>query len=47
MNADRPVISPGLLASLLEAAPAGVRRRIEAEPDLAAAWDWTAGDEGW
>ncbi|GAB3425674.1 hypothetical protein [Flindersiella endophytica] len=47
MNAKPPAISPGLLATLLEAVPARVRRRIEAEPELAAGWKWTAADDGW
>ncbi|MEO5874248.1 MAG: hypothetical protein ABIS86_08060 [Streptosporangiaceae bacterium] len=43
----RPQIEPGLLAGLLEAAPTRVRRRLDAEPGLAEAWEWTASGDGW
>ena len=42
----RPQISPGLLAELLDVAPARIRRRLDAEPALADSWDWTIGAGG-
>jgi hypothetical protein len=42
----RPQISPGLLAELLDAAPARIRRRLDAEPVLADSWDWTISADG-
>lgn len=44
---DRPRIAPELLASLVEAAPARVRRKLDADPGAAGDWTWTAGDGTW
>ena len=44
---DRPRIAPELLASLLEAAPARVRRKLDAAPRAAEEWAWTRKDGTW
>jgi hypothetical protein len=44
---NRPAADPGLLAELLDAAPARIRRRLDAEPALADTWEWTAEGTGW
>ncbi|MFC7330486.1 hypothetical protein [Marinactinospora rubrisoli] len=44
---DRPRIAAGLLAGLLAAAPARVRRRLDAEPDVAEGWEWRREGDGW
>ncbi len=44
MAATRPTIEPALLASLIEAAPGRVRKRLDKEPDVAQAWNWSEHD---
>ncbi|MGW9350443.1 hypothetical protein [Nocardiopsis flavescens] len=44
---DRPRIAPELLASLVEAAPSRVRRKLDAAPRAAQEWTWTRGDGEW
>ncbi|MDE3723708.1 hypothetical protein PWG71_20145 [Nocardiopsis sp. N85] len=44
---DRPRIAPDLLAALLEAAPARVRRKLDAAPRTAEGWPWSGGDGTW
>ncbi|MEU0492991.1 hypothetical protein ABZ249_27520 [Nocardiopsis sp. NPDC006139] len=44
---DRPRIAPELLAALVEAAPARVRRKLDAAPRAAGEWTWTRGDGTW
>ncbi|MFL1380127.1 MULTISPECIES: hypothetical protein [unclassified Nocardiopsis] len=44
---DRPRIAPELLAALVEAAPARVRRKLDAAPRAAQEWTWTPGDGTW
>ncbi|PSK96756.1 hypothetical protein CLV63_11053 [Murinocardiopsis flavida] len=44
---ERPVIEAGLAARLLEAAPARVRRKLDADPRAAREWQWTREDGGW
>ncbi len=47
MTEPRPRIAPDLLAELLDAAPARVRRRLDAAPRAADDWEWTADAERW
>ena len=50
LKSDRPGISPGLLADLTAAAPARLVKKLDATPELAAAWTWTppaAAGEPW
>ena len=47
MSADRPTVSPKLLAAMVESTPDRVRRRLDREPDAAAGWLWQASEEAW
>ena len=44
MAEKRPTIEPMLLASMIEAAPGRVRRRLDKEPDIAQSWQWLEQD---
>ncbi|CAL9584949.1 hypothetical protein SUDANB121_05137 [Nocardiopsis dassonvillei] len=44
---DRPRIAPELLAALVEAAPARVRRKLDAAPGAAREWTWTPDGGTW
>jgi hypothetical protein len=47
MSADRPTVSPDLIAAIIEATPDRVRRRLDKTPDAAGGWQWEAGAEAW
>jgi hypothetical protein len=47
MSADRPTVSPELIAAMVESTPDRVRRRLDREPDAAAGWLWQASEEAW
>ena len=47
MSADRPTVSPALVAAMIEATPDRVRRRLDREPDAAASWLWLSSEEAW
>ncbi|GLU49453.1 hypothetical protein [Nocardiopsis ansamitocini] len=47
MTQPRPRIDPGLLADLLAAAPARVRKKIDADPRAAQSWEWTLDGDSW
>jgi hypothetical protein len=47
MIADRPTISPELIAAMIESTPDRVRRRLDQTPDAAAAWNWIADESTW
>ncbi len=44
MSGERPTINPGYLAELVEAAPSRVRKKVDADPGAANAWDWSQTD---
>ena len=46
MNADRPTIHPTVLASIIEAAPGRVRKRLDRQPSTSDAWTWREIDGG-
>jgi hypothetical protein len=43
----RPRIAPGVLAELLAAAPARVRKRLDADPGAADSWPWAHDGDAW
>jgi hypothetical protein len=47
MSADRPTVSPKLIAAMIESTPDRVRRRLDREPDAAVSWLWQASEEAW
>jgi hypothetical protein len=47
MSKPRPTVAPQLIAAMIESTPERVRRRLDRTPDVAAGWDWQAGDEVW
>src|SRR5262245_51753760 len=47
MSAERPTVSPELIASVIEGAPDRIRRRLDRTPDAAASWDWRASEHDW
>ncbi len=47
MSADRPTVSPALVAAMIESTPDRVRRRLDREPDAGASWLWLSSDEAW
>ncbi|SIO62706.1 hypothetical protein SAMN05444166_7126 [Singulisphaera sp. GP187] len=47
MSADRPTVSPDLVAVMIESTPDRVRRRLDRTPDAAASWNWQAGEATW
>src|SRR5262245_16377348 len=47
MSAERPTVSPELVAAMIEATPDRVRRRLDRTPDAAASWEWQASEETW
>ena len=47
MSAERPTVSPELLAALTESTPDRVRRRLDRTPDAAAGWNWQARETAW
>jgi hypothetical protein len=47
MTAERPTVSPELIAAMIESTPDRVRRRLDRAPDAAASWLWHASDAGW
>ncbi len=47
MEQQRPLIAPRLLASLIEQAPARIRKRLDSSPQAAESWVWQPGEQGW
>ena len=47
MSAERPTVSPDLIAAMIESTPDRVRRRLDRTPDAAASWNWRAGEATW
>jgi hypothetical protein len=47
MSAERPTVSPELVAAAIESTPDRVRRRLDRTPDAAASWEWRPGDVAW
>jgi hypothetical protein len=47
MNTSRPQISPLLLAEMIESMPGRVRKRLDAEPNIAHGWQWTFEEDRW
>jgi hypothetical protein len=47
MSAERPTVSPELIATMIESTPERVRRRLDRTPDVAAGWDWQVSEEAW
>ncbi|HBJ38266.1 MAG TPA: hypothetical protein DDZ51_26635 [Planctomycetaceae bacterium] len=47
MSTPRPQISPLLLAEMIESMPGRVRKRLDAEPDVAQGWAWTFEEDRW
>ncbi len=47
MKQQRPLIAPRLLASLIEQAPARIRKRLDSSPRAAESWVWQPGEPGW
>ena len=47
MNTQRPTVAPQFIAAMVESTPDRVRRRLDRTPDVAATWDWQAGEEIW
>ena len=47
MSADRPTVSPALVAAMIESTPDRVRRRLDREPDAATTWLWLSSEEAW
>src|SRR5262249_20828750 len=47
MSAERPTVSPQLLAALIDSTPDRVRRRLDSAPDAAKSWEWQASKEAW
>lgn len=45
--AQRPSINPGVLATILSAAPERLQKRLDREPRAADAWEWTETTDGW
>lgn len=47
MSSSRPQISPLLLAEMIESMPGRVRKRLDAEPNVAHGWQWTLEEDRW
>jgi hypothetical protein len=47
MSSSRPQISPLLLAEMIESMPGRVRKRLDAEPNVAQGWQWTLEEDRW
>ena len=47
MSSPRPQISPLLLAEMIESMPGRVRKRLDAEPNVAHGWQWTFEKDRW
>lgn len=47
MSANRPTVSPKLIAAMIESTPDRVRRRLDREPDAAANWLWQPSEAAW
>ncbi len=47
MSAQRPTIAAELVATMIEATPDRVRRRLDRTPDAAARWQWQADEQIW
>ena len=47
MNAQRPTVSPKLIAAMIESTPDRVRSRLDRTPAAAASWDWQASEDAW
>ncbi len=47
MSAERPTVSPELIAAIIERAPERVRHRLDRTPRAAAGWDWHVSEEAW
>jgi hypothetical protein len=47
MNANRPTISPNLIAAMIESTPDRVRTRLDRTPDAAASWTWQGNADAW
>lgn len=44
---DRPVVTPAVVASVTEDAPARVRRKLDRSPDAASEWKWQQSGDEW
>lgn len=47
MSTPRPQVSPLLLAEMIESMPGRVRKRLDAEPNVAHGWQWTLQEDRW
>jgi hypothetical protein len=47
MSEPRPQISPLLLAQMIESMPGRVRKRLDAEPNVAQGWQWSFAENRW
>jgi hypothetical protein len=47
MTAERPTVSPELIAAIIESTPERVRRRLDRTPDVAASWNWRFDEAAW
>lgn len=47
MSSSRPQISPLLLAEMIDSMPGRVRKRLDAEPNVAHGWQWTVEEDRW
>ncbi|WP_166823635.1 hypothetical protein [Thalassoroseus pseudoceratinae] len=43
----RPVVSPLVIAEIVSAAPARLRRKLDKQPQIANEWDWNSTTDGW
>jgi hypothetical protein len=47
MKPKRPIVSPELIAAMIETTPDRVRRRLDRTPNAAASWNWQASETTW